>query len=362
MQQVRGESHAFDAAAYLLPFALIVLPTCVLVAACAALFDTVRPLRGVWGAVLWFFVVNFMLVASIESMVAHPAAYPLDAMGITPLIAQMSAAAHAAFPAVRVNDMNIGMSDAPVHRFFLWAGMRWSAAIVLGRLLWLAIAGAIVALAGFAFDRYATATPKAGRALRLPIGRVLPDVPGLRLLRAELIVLAGHAGLWWLAASAALGVAGAFVPAAGLAGVVLPIALLLPLVVYGSLGTRDRDAGVDEFIASAPHAAARTIAARVVAAGLLGTLPLAGALVHAPALAIVPFAAAALAMFVGRLSGTPRGFEALYVAAWYLGPLNHMPIADLPADAFKAPAALALTGAATLAIAAIGARLQLRRT
>jgi hypothetical protein len=39
--------------------------------------------------------------------------------------------------------------------------------------------------------------------------------------------------------------------------------LLLPLVVYGSLGTRDRDAGVDEFIASAPHAASRTIAARV---------------------------------------------------------------------------------------------------
>lgn len=362
MQQVRAENHAFAAPAYLLPFALVVAPTCALVAAFAVLFDAIRPLRGVGGAVAWFFAVNFLIVAPVTFSVTQGKSSPFDAFGMSPLIATMSEAAHAAFPSAKANDISIGWNESSVNKLFTWQGMNWSADLIVERVCWFAIALGIVWLASLAFNRRALADRRTPQIRRLPIGRFIPDVPGLRLLRAELIVLAGQAGLWWLAAATALGIAGAFVPPSALQSAVLPMALLLPLVVYGTLGTRDRDAGVAEFIASAPHAAGRTVAARIIAGGLLGTLPLAGALVHLPALAIVPFAAAALAMFAGRLSGTPRGFEALYVAVWYLGTLNHMPGVDLPADALKAPAMLTIAGCITLAVAAVSARLQLRRT
>jgi hypothetical protein len=88
-------------------------------------------------------------------------------------------------------------------------------------------------------------------------------------------------------------------------------------------------------------------------------VPLAGALVRYPALALVPFAAAALAIVVGRFSGTPRTFEAFYLALWYLGSLNHAPIVDLPNDAATAPATLVAVLISTIAGAAILARAQL---
>jgi hypothetical protein len=269
---------------------------------------------------------------------------------------------HAAIPSVHPNDVTIG-ADAVTRdqRTIVWHGMTWSAAIVAARAAWLAVAVAIVGVASLTFDRFAGMRAHAQRRWSFPVGRVVPDIPGLRLLRAELTVLAGDSGFWFTAVAIGCGIAGAFAPHAALVGGVLPLALLLPLARYGTLGTRDRTTGVDALIRSAPRAATRTIAARIAAAGLIGCIPLAGALIHSPALAIVPFASAALAIVVGRFSGTPRAFEALYLAVWYAGALNHAPVADLPADASTAPGVLLATGALALAAAAVIARLQLRR-
>jgi ABC-type transport system involved in multi-copper enzyme maturation permease subunit len=362
MQQVRGEDRAFDAASYLLPFALLVVPSCALVAAFAALFDTIRPLRGVWGGALWFFVVTACVSVPLIGWTNGTTLQFADPFGFVPIIANISAAVHAAIPSVHPKDVTIG-ADAVSgeQRTFVWHGMTWSAAIVAARAAWLAVAIAIVGVASLTFDRFAGMRAHAQRRWSFPVGRVLPDIPGLRLVRAELTVLAGDSGFWWTAAAIGCGIAGAFTPHAALVGAVLPLALLLPLARYGTLGTRDRATGVGALISSAPRAATRTIVARIVAAGLIGCIPLAGALVRYPALAIVPFASAALAIVVGRFSGTPRAFEALYLAVWYAGALNHAPIADLPADASTAPGILLATSAIAIAASAAIARVQLRR-
>jgi len=46
MQQVRAEDRRFDAAAYLLPFFIVVVPSCAVIGAAATLFEKLRPLRG----------------------------------------------------------------------------------------------------------------------------------------------------------------------------------------------------------------------------------------------------------------------------------------------------------------------------
>jgi len=357
MQQVRGENHALDLASYLGPLVLAVFPCSALVAAFAVLFDAIRPLRGVVGGVLWFFIMNALISLSFVGWTNGRFPSAADPFGMAPLISAMRDATHATFPSVNVNDFTIGGGQNTDHRTFVWHGMVWMPTIIAARAAWCLVALALVALAGRTFDRFAGMRAKARATWRFPVARIVPDVAGLRLLRAELAVLAGESGFWWTLAAIACGVAGVLVPASGI-NVVLSLALLLPLARYGSLGTRDRLTGVDALIRSAPHAVTRTIVARIVAAGLVGCVPLAGALVRYPALAIVPIAAAALAVVLGALAGTPRLFEALYLAVWYFGLLNHLPIADLPADALAAPGLLVAVGFVTIFVSGLSARLR----
>ncbi len=313
---------------------------------------------GVIGGALWFFIVTALVAAPLGAWTSGKPSAMLDPLGLVPLVAGMAGGVVAAFPGTRIQDIAIGSSD-PVTRTFAWHGMTWSASIAGERVAWFAVALAIVGLASLAFDRFAHARTTSARAWRFPVGRIVPDIAGMRLLRAELAVLAGDAGLWWPLAAIACGIAGAFVPSPALVSAVLPVALVLPLALYGSLGTRDRATGVEALVLSAPGAAWRTIAARVLAAGIVGCIPLAGALARYPALAIVPFAAAALAIVLGRLCGTPRPFEAISLGVWYLGALNHAPFFDLAADALAAPATFAGAGACITLIAMLVARAQL---
>jgi hypothetical protein len=360
MQQVRGEARALDAGAYLVPFALVVMPTCALIAAVAVLFDALRPLRGVWGSVAWFFIMPFAIAVPLSAP-HHSAQAAIDPFGIVPLVDAMSAAAHTAFPAISSSDVAVGVSATAATQTFVWAGMHPTLATMASRLVWIVVAVTLVGVASIAFDRFAAPRVRSPRAARRSIASFVPTIPGLRLVRAELDVLAGSANSWLLAALAATAIAGAFVPRAGLLAAVVPIALLLPLPFYGMLSGGERR-GIDALVLSAPHAVTRTVVARIVAAGLLGTIPLAGAIVHLPALAVVGFASAALAMAIGRISGTPRAFEALYIGVWYVGALNHLPVADVSADAVAAPLALVLTGSLAVVIAAAGSRALLRRS
>ena len=56
MQLTAGEAPGLRLVPYLAPFVLITLPVMGAVAAAAVLFDAVRPLRGVAGNILWFFL------------------------------------------------------------------------------------------------------------------------------------------------------------------------------------------------------------------------------------------------------------------------------------------------------------------
>jgi len=284
-----------------------------------------------------------------------------DVFGITPLLDSMSTSIAATLPLKSRGELAVGV-DA-IHgmpRLAAWPGMTWAGTILFERLAWVLVAFALVWLAALLFDRYSGSRIAHKQTLRMPIARIVPNIVGLRLVRAELTVLSGGVGLGWIVAALALGVAGAFAPTPALATVVLPLALLLPLSRYGSLQTFGRTGGVDALVQSAPHAVFRTIGARILAAGILGCVPIAGALFRLPALAVVPFAAAALALVIGRLSGSPRTFEALYIAVWYVGVVNHLGSIDFTFDALRYPIALALFGIATVGTAATVANVQLR--
>jgi hypothetical protein len=361
MQQVRAEDRAFDMLAFVVPFLLLVLPTCAIVAAAAIVFDLVRPLRGVIGSVVWFFIAIAAFAAPLSRGIDHGDANVLDPFGMVPLLRSMIAAVHAADPLAHVNDVSIGGDFVQgAQSVIVWHGMMWAPGYIASRVAWVGAATALVMLSSVLFDRSASQRTLTKRAWNIRVGSFIPSLPGLRLFAAEVSIVAGTSNGWWIVGGTALGILGGFVPHAVLVNAILPLALLFPVGRYAQLGTRDTVDATESLVLSAPHAVIRLLCARIAAAGVLGCLPLAGAFVHMPALAIVPFAAAALAVPIGRLAGTPRAFEALYLAVWYAGVLNHAPGLDLPQDAIVQPAATLAMGTLALAAASVLARLQFR--
>jgi len=356
MQYVRAEDRRVDPVVYAQAYLGLVVPVCALVGAAALLFDAIRPLRGIAGGVVWFFGGTGLIIASgtlAQRLMSPEAADPL---GFAIALTSMAAALHAAVPAAHTSDVSIGVvSIAGPMRTFVFGGIAWTPEMAAGRATWAAGALIVVLLCTACFDRFRAERVGSARSTSEPLAarlvRALPDVAGARLTRAEIGVLLADAGVPWLAVYLGLAVAACVAPAQALVAIVLPAALIWPLTRYAPLGTADRRFGVAPVIAAAPDAGRRTVAARVAAGTIVAGIPLIGIVARHPSLAGVPVAAAALALLAGSLSGTPRLFEALFIAFWYAG-INRVPGFDLAADAASAPAATCAVSALLAALAA----------
>jgi len=400
MQLVRGEDPHLRPLALLAPFVFVTVPALVLVSAMGVFFEAVPFLAGGLGNVAYFFVWIGGLVGSDP----RPDVIPVwDPLGVRTLTAEMVRGAAAVFPDVRAHPerMNIGLNIRDHGAWnlttFDWAGIHWTAELLLPRLLVLAAAAGIVLLAAIPFDRFAHATepPRRrrgarmrGEAAALPGEEAEPESPrpahaaalpgpvfahtrwpeverrfdALSLVRAELrLFFAGTHLAWWIVAAGAL-IVTALTPR-DVAGRLAAFGWIWPVLHWSALGARDRLAGTNALLDSSPAPLARQLpaawlagtlpalgcgavfAVRALAAGDPG--PLAGAVAGA---AFVP----ALALCLGTLTGGRKTFEIVYVVLWYLGPLNGgAPLDFTGASGSGAALSFAAAAGAALALTAL---------
>ena len=326
---------------YVAPLLFVVFPALALTSACAILFETTPGLRGALGSVVWMFLFAGALAASIETR-----GDVTDVLGLRTLQSSMAQAIRAQDPTAQPVDgasISLGPAGKGGTRTFTWHGMRWTPAFLLSRALWLLVAFLIALAAAIPFHRFdpargrlrAARTDRARRGLRLP---ALPRLPALRgLVGAELRLALAGASFWWWLAALGLWIAAWLAP--------LPVARSVFLVAlwawgiprWSPLGARESMSGAEGFILTAPDAAWRqplaAYASGVLVTALLG-LPLAVRLASAgDSLGLAAWTGGALfipalALACGAWSNTTRLFEALYVAMWYLGPLNRVPALD----------------------------------
>jgi hypothetical protein len=366
MQLIRGESMALRVWDLLAPFLFTTLPTLMLVAAVAVLFESIRFLRGGFGNVAYFALWTATIVIAMsgvsfgsQGVIEEPVN---DLFGASVIAHSMHQAAHAAFPE---RQLNLGVGYSRVEgtiETFRWQGVRWTADVLLGRLLWAGVALGIALASALFFHRFDPARAGARRvangrglvarllaplrALSLPsldlsrrLALRLPPLPPFgRVLLAELrLMLKGMPWWWYLGALGLLigGLANGGDPQArrGLLGA----AWIWPVLIWSGLGVREAVHRTGSIVFSAPRPLRRQFAAMWLG-GVLVTL-LTGCGVGLRLLTegawghLLGWGAAALfiptlALALGVWSGTSKAFEALYVALWYVGPISGLAVAD----------------------------------
>ncbi|MGK4584725.1 ABC transporter permease [Kitasatospora sp. HPMI-4] len=346
LQLTRGESTGLDPVALLTPYVLVTLPLLAVTAGAALLFETVPGLRGGLGNVLWFFV------ALAVALGGQSPKAPLGGLGVRPFADAMRDALTARHLDLGPADFSLGLT-AHAHplQTVRWNGPAVDPAFVGDRLLLVLGAVVLAVLPALWFHRFdpsrgavparrtdpapeqvAEPTPRRSGPAYTPLTPLPPTalVPGRsfgRLLAGEVRILLQGLPRWWWPLFAALVPAAFALPyAAGGRAALLPVAWLLPVLLWSRLGTQRVEYGVDTLLGAYPAARGRVLAewaAGVVLSALTGAGPALRMTLAAdwPALAgwlagalFVP----ALALALGLVGRTHRLFQMLYLPLWYL--------------------------------------------
>lgn len=344
MQLLRGEApiiHPFDT---LLPFLLLPIPMLAITAAAAVLFETLRPLRGGLGNVVWFF--GWLLFVGLAF--ANSA---FDPLGFGAVSRTMRADLLAQHPRAPDPTLSAGLivQGRPL-KTFDWSGLEVTPDLLAGRLVLLALALGLVLLAALCFTRFdpsrakppvAAVTPGYSASLEVasatpttsifasPASRIVPAERGRAfagLIAGEArILLRGVPGWWWLG-SLALILVSLVVPADRVAFPMLPLAWVWPVLIWSRLGTQQYDHDVNLLVGSCPNHRRRLVAEWLAGLSLaafagLGALvrmgvasDWAGVAAWFGGLVFIP----SLALALGVLGRSNRLFQAVYLMLWYL--------------------------------------------
>ncbi|HZG89008.1 MAG TPA: hypothetical protein VEZ42_02235 [Pseudonocardia sp.] len=399
MLLLRGESDGVDLVALWLPFPLLCLPFLAVAAAAALVFESLRPLRGAAGTIVWFFGFLVLFVAGLGTT-------GLDAIGTS-----MQADLAAQHPGV-ATEISIGLTveDGGLGRF-RWSGLDVTAGLVaqqVGLLLGAVVVALLPALWFTRFDpddrqaptrragrpTTADAVPSAGAAFAGTAsvgpafagpafadtafadtafaGAAQPGTPVvlgralLGLCAGELrVLLSGLPRWWWLGLLGLTAVAPA-VPVTGGSDVVLLLAWIWPVLVWSRLGSYAHEHDVHLLTGAAAAPRRRLLAewaAGAVVTAFTGAGPLLrmvlggdgpGATAWLGGVAFIP----ALALLLGSLSRSARLFQLVHLMVWY-AVFNGLPAIDFmgavraadPGNPPAGPSPLLVLGTAAVLLA-----------
>jgi hypothetical protein len=405
IQILRGEDTQIALGALLSPILLLGLPAVAVVAALAVLFESLPVLRGGVGNVFYFFFWTGLISISVTLVTGTQQPTGLHALqdftGIAVVMGQMQTQLHLLDPQVS-NAASFGFGNFhATTKTFLWTGIHWTPALLFGRALWLAVAGALALLAAVFFDRFDPARnglrlgrkqKEAGNTdvLDARFSVVVPALPSVShltpllrdasnrqtrtrffsLIVAEFRLLFRGHGWWWYAAAAGLLLGCLLSPIDAARSGVLVAAWIWPVLFWSQMGTREESFSTGSLIFSAPRAVPRQLLAMYAAGALLAALTgggLALRLLFAGNLsALAAWGAGvlfipAMALALGVTTGSRKPFEALYTAWWYVGPLHHIRQLDFMGTTAESSTPVGYFAAAVLLVLAAYAWRSVRR-
>ena len=391
MQLIRDEAHSFSLWKLWAPFIFLALPTMLLTASAAVMFETLPVLRGGVGNVIYFFVWTGVLALGATGID--------DPTGLQLLYRSSRNALEAIDPSSPKNfhfSLTIGGQHA-VHTF-LWNGFGWIPSVLLMRVAWIAVGASMALLASVFFHRFdpararfrlrndapaavaelsqdhpltAAVTVTASQLTR--VNRTSPASTFFRTVISELRLMLKGQRWWWYAIAAGLLIGELVSPEAQVRSGFLIAAWIWPILMWSQMGCREARSHTEALLFSSEHSLSRQFPALWMASVILGLATGAGvgirSLLSGDWQTFAAYFAGAtfipsLALALGVWSAGSRAFEALYTVWWYVGPAHQTPGLDFmgTTPASSSPVPYALAAAVLLASAYLGRRRSLGYT
>jgi hypothetical protein len=408
LQFVRAEEFTVNLWQLAAPFLLLILPELAFIAALAVLFESINWLRGGFGNLVYY--VAYAIACLLGNL-----------QGISGVWPTVYAACSASLDHCKTGrQIDIGGEPLINLATFRYEGINWTAEIVWPRLAWIVISVGIALLASFFFHRFDPV--KVGKTLFADlVGWIKPkvlafvtephpapseeqdataepapvvtqrsadDVTSLphpatrtggatlyaRMFAAELRLTFKGLGWLWYVVAAGIIVSALFVPLNIARLVVLPLAMVWPVLVWSSLGVKEVRHRTAPIIFALPHPLRRqllmtwlvgALVALVMASTVIARLALAGDWNASLAALIGALFVPSFAVALGCWSGTSKLFQAIYLFLWYLASVQGVFYVDFmghfpPAVALGIPWIVALVTIGLLIAAAFGRQRQVR--
>lgn len=357
MQFMLGEAHSFSLWKLWSPFVFLALPSMLLTASLAVLFETIPALRGGFGNVVYFFLWTAGIVMGATGLD--------DPTGLQLLYRSTRGALRAIDPSDS-HDFHFSLTIGGEHavRTFPWNGFDWTIPVLAMRLAWIAAALALALAASVFFHRFdparsvgkrrksaggptpmpaeeRQALPSPGISANVvhltPLSRTARYSRFLQLVVSELWLMLKGQRWWWYGAASGMLIGQIVSPDAQVRSGFVIAAWIWPMLLWSQMGCREARNGTGSLLFSSERSLSRQFPALWTAGVLVALLTGAGVGIRL-ALASDWHSVAAwlvgavfipsLALALGVWSGGPRAFEAIYTIWWYIGPAHQIPGLD----------------------------------
>lgn len=347
MQLIRGEDINVNLIQYLLPFILVSLPALIVVAALTVLFDVIPFLRGAFGNILIFMI----WITNSSLSVAMPK-NPLDLFGIGFLMEQILLSAKKHYPEIGANSSFGYYPIENTSPSFSFEGIQYDHTFLFARVFWVVISILLIGFASILFRHKhpllaVQATRKEKTTIILPFSRshknkviYLPPIERspspalLQMILLEVKMLLPRS-IWWYIAATLGCMLCLFLPVSFLLKWACLI-LVLPISTWSKMGCNEKLNRTHALVASSCSSVLKWWSTFIAGNAIAFTLSVpvlfrfitlsqyTNALFWLVGILFV----SSIAIMLGRISGTPRLFESIYIIIFYFGVINDLKAFD----------------------------------
>ncbi|MBD7911570.1 MULTISPECIES: hypothetical protein [Clostridium] len=377
LQLTRGESTELDLWKLISPFIFIAIPAMFITGVLSVIFDSTPSLQKTGGNILYFFlwcgIVALSVLGTIGKLIplefvrnifSQISRY-IDVFGIGKLSASMLNGILENYPNFNGGfTLGSGVGITEINTF-KWDGIEWSTAILLPRLLWILLTVVLFIYASSKFKKeylidkvisirkpikIRKSKKKTKNDLEVNSGSksrslayyATNDITEdrfsfLDMIIEELNLMLKGVSPWWFLIQGVLILNIVPVPNDVAMSSIIPATFIAPLLVWSKAGTLDNKYGTEQYLFSCKHYRIDQFVALWISVAIFTLLISVSTIikilvsvgfVNVLALLVGIAFISSLAVFLGMVSGNTILFELIYMALWYLGPLNKIPVFD----------------------------------
>ncbi|MBW9171762.1 hypothetical protein [Clostridium estertheticum] len=378
LQIIRAESTQIELWKIIAPFLFMAIPAMFITSILSVVFESTPSLQKTGGNIVYFFLWIMIMTLSVlgnigtlipnalvrnvfEQISGH-----IDIFGLGKLSSAMLNGILQGFPDFKGGiTIGAGVGITKINTF-KWNGMQWTIDVIMYRIIWILIAIVLFRYVASKFKKEnlidkefnvkkPIRTNKAKKKIKnddfeghvesnykKTVLLTPNNVKAIRfnfvnMVIEELNLMLKGVSPWWFVFQAVLILNSVSVPNNVAMSSIIPVTFIFPLLIWSKAGTLDKKYGTEQYLFSSTYYKIEQFIAlwvsvafftAIISVGAIAKILISGGIVNVLALLVGIAFISSLAVFLGTVSGNSILFELIYIALWYMGPLNKLPYFD----------------------------------